>query len=249
MPNNTSYRRFQAYNVGLPKTGTASIAALFGQYRSAHEFMFLETVAKIASWKDGLVSTESFKISILERDRSGCLEMDSASFNHHYLQILAIAFPEAKFIFTIRDCYSWLNSVLNMSLRYAANVPDWMLPYSKFLIGYEIDRSTFGDQSATQQNPPEIVDSLLRYWQTSNQRVLDLLPSERSLIVRTDRISDSLDLIADFIGIPPDSLVVSGRHMNRSPENLPLLQFLDPGWLEERCHLHCGSLMKQVFSD
>ena len=249
MLSDTSPRRFQAYNVGLPKTGTASIAALFGRYRSAHEFMFLETVAQISSWLDGLVSTESFKARILERDRCGGLEMDSASFNHHYLQILSGSFPEAKFIFTIRDCYSWLNSVLNMSLRYAANVPDWMLPYSKFLIGYQLDRSTFGDLPGTRQKPTGIVESLLRYWQTSNQRVLELLPGDRCLIVRTDRISDTLDTMADFIGIPTESLVVSDRHRNRAPENVQFLQFLDRVWLEEHCDLHCGPLMKQFFPE
>ncbi|NEQ07045.1 MAG: sulfotransferase [Moorea sp. SIO4E2] len=247
MPSNTSHRRFQAYNVGLAKTGTNSIATLFGRYRSAHEFMFRETVAQIASWQEGLVSQESFKAYILERDRRGFLEMDSASFNHHYLQILSSTFPEAKFIFTIRDCYSWLNSILNMSLRYATNIPDWMLRYSKFFIGYEIERATVGNIPATQQKLPEMVESLLLYWSTYNQRVLDFLPVERCLIVKTNQISDTLETIADFIGIPPESLVVSDGHMNRAPESLQWLQFLDQVWLEERSNFHCGTLMKQMF--
>lgn len=249
MPSDTSPRRFRAYNVGLAKTGTNSIAALFGQYRSAHEFMFPETVAQIARWQDGSLSEASFKAYVLERDRRGGLEMDSASFNHHYLQILADTFPEAQFIFTIRDCYSWLNSILNMSLRYATYIPDWMLRYSKFFIGYEIERSTVGDPKATQEKLPEIVESLLQYWQIHNRRVLDLLPSERSLIVRTDRISDTLEPMADLIGISPASLVRSDRHLNRAPETVEWLECLDPLWLKERSDFHCGILMRQLFPD
>src|SRR3989338_10209299 len=35
---NTVSRKFQAYVVGLPKTGTVSLAGIFGNYRSRHEF-------------------------------------------------------------------------------------------------------------------------------------------------------------------------------------------------------------------
>ena len=249
MSSNSCPRRFQAYNVGLAKTGTNSIASLFGGYRSGHEFMFQKTVEQIAAWQDGTLTADAFEAYILERDRLGCLEMDSASFNHHYLNILKTAFPQAKFIFTIRDCYSWLNSILNMSLRYAEHIPDWMLRYSKFFIGYEIERATVGSVPATQSKLPEIVESLLSYWKQHNRRVLNLLPPERSLIITTHKISDSLPKIANFIGIPPQSLEEQPHHVNLASEDAKWLQFLDREWLAELCSFYCGDLMKQFFPD
>ena len=63
-----SSRQFQCYCVGLAKTGTTSIAAIFGRYRSEHDFMFEETMAKIAAWREGQISPELFAEFILERD-------------------------------------------------------------------------------------------------------------------------------------------------------------------------------------
>ena len=40
----TIQRRYQAYKVGIAKTGATSIAGIFGKYRSEHEFMFQTTV-------------------------------------------------------------------------------------------------------------------------------------------------------------------------------------------------------------
>ena len=53
-------RRFRAYNVGIAKSGTTSIAGIFSQYRAAHEFMFPETTKAISDYKTGLISKEEF---------------------------------------------------------------------------------------------------------------------------------------------------------------------------------------------
>jgi hypothetical protein len=244
-----SPRKFRSYNVGIAKTGTNSIAALFGQYRAGHEFMFQETVEQIAAWREGLISLESFKAYVLDRDRQGNLEMDSATFNHHYLDILIQDFPEAKFIFTVRDCYSWLNSIVNMSIRSGNSIPDWMLRYGKFFIGYEVERNTISSSQATLDKLPSAINKLLEYWQKSNQRILDWLPPERSLIVPTHKISKSLEQIANFVGVPPQSLVEQAKHSNQATPGYDWLKYVDQDFLEERCSFYCGSLMERLFPD
>jgi Sulfotransferase domain len=247
-----SARQFHVYGVGLARTGTTSIAAIFGQYQSEHDFMFEETMSQIAGWQEGQVSHELFEKFILDRDRQGQLELDSACFNHHFLHILIEHFPEAKYIFTVRDCYSWLNSVLNMGLRYAEGIPDWMLMfrrYSKFYIGYEIERIVVSSRAAMLEEMPKVVDGLLAYWQQHNQHILELLPPARSLIVPTHKISQSLEQIANFVGIEPQALIETARHSNQAPPGYDWLQYLDRDWLEQRCDFYCGSLMEQLFPD
>ncbi|GET35394.1 sulfotransferase [Microseira wollei] len=244
-----SSRRFRAYCVGIAKTGTNSMADLFGRYRSGHEFMFQETVAQIAAWQEGMISPESFKAYILYRDRQGDLEMDSATFNHNYLHILIQEFSEAKFIFTVRDCYSWLNSLLNMSWRSGNSIPDWMFKYGKFFIGYEVNRSAVSSVEAMLEELPNALEGLLSYWQKSNQRILDLLPPERSLIVPTHKLSQSLEQIANLVGVTPESLVEEAKHSNQAPPGYDWLKYIDQDLLEERCSFYCGSLMERLFPD
>ena len=94
-------RRFQAYCVGLPKSGTSSIAGIFSGYVSCHEFMVRETVEHLIRFNRGELSDRQMRSFVRRRDTLGLLEMDSASFNGAYLDFLRDEFPSAKFIFTI----------------------------------------------------------------------------------------------------------------------------------------------------
>ncbi|MCP4691825.1 MAG: helix-turn-helix transcriptional regulator, partial [Desulfobacterales bacterium] len=49
-------RRFHALGLGLPKTGTTSLAGIFGGYRSAHEFQQWETHQAVIAYKNGRAS-------------------------------------------------------------------------------------------------------------------------------------------------------------------------------------------------
>jgi len=43
-------KRFRIFTLGLPKTGTTSLATIFENYRSGHEFMFGLTSQAILNW-------------------------------------------------------------------------------------------------------------------------------------------------------------------------------------------------------
>src|ERR1043166_5506594 len=98
-------RRFHAYNVGLPKTGTTSVAGIFSNYRTWHEFLFLETGRAVADWVTGVISDEQLKVFLQERDAIGGLEMDSSSYNHNYAHFLAEIFPQARLRLPLPACY------------------------------------------------------------------------------------------------------------------------------------------------
>jgi hypothetical protein len=227
-PSHGLHRRFHAYNVGLPRTGTSSLATLFGRYRSATEFNEQETVEHIVAWQGGALSDEAFRDYVLRRDGEGQLEMDSASFNHFYLDILIDAFPEAKFVFTIRDCYSWINSFLSLLLRWrqrflhqGLEMPEWMTDYGHLLFG-EFSWSGFASSEAVKASVPDLVEPFIRCWSTYNLQVLERLPPERSLIIRTHDLSHRLDELAAFIGVPRASLTCAD-HVGINPDPIDWL--------------------------
>ena len=230
-------RRFHAYNVGLPRTGTSSVATLFGQFRSATEFQEQKTVEHIVAWQDGSLSEAEFHAYILDRDREGQLEMDSASFNHFYLDFLIDRFPEAKFVFTIRECYPWLNSFLSLMLRWrkrysdqGLEMPPWMAAYGRLLFGtFSWDAFTSAD--TLKASIPDLVEPFVQCWSTYNRLILERLPPERSLIIPTEDLSHRQDDLAAFIGVPRSSLS-SADHVGRTAEPVDWLQSVSPAVFE-----------------
>ncbi len=222
-------RRFHAYNVGLPRSGCSSIMGLFSNYRSYAEYKERESVELITAWKDGWISEETLRRYIHYRHKIGNLEMDTASFNHFYLHILIEEFPQAKFIFTVRDCYTWVNSFLKMISRWkkhfldiGQNMPDWMLNYGRILFG-TYDWNWFNSYENLQKNLDPLVEMFIKSWAHYNIKTLNLLPKERSILIRTSEISYSQVKLADFIGIPADS-ITEYHHINSAPDKIDLLE-------------------------
>ncbi len=154
---------FKAYNVGIGKTGTLSLAAVFGNYRSRHQFLMTETFEQIGKLEKDEITKKEFRDFIVARDRAGCLEMDSSGHHYFYLDILAGEFPEAKFIFIIRDCYSWFDSVINML----------HLPKGGFGSpgSFDFDRlkPICEDKERLLRELPDRIDGPLEYWVSANK--------------------------------------------------------------------------------
>ena len=244
-------RQFQAYNVGLPKTGTSSIWALFGHYRSGNEFMERETVMQIVSWHDGTLSDTAFRAYLLQRDQEGGLEMDAASFNHLYLDLLVEMFPQAKFICTIREPYTWMNSYCKMLLRYrrlfaTQNVapPQWMTDYGRILFG-TFTWDAFTSLDALQSQLATLADGFVRHWGEAHRRIFALLPRDRSLVLRTHELSAQLDALAQFVGVPRQTLTAM-HHRNANPDQSNVLQELDLAFFQERCVLYASDVLQQA---
>ena len=62
------------------------------------------------------------------RDHALALEVDSSALNFDLLDLLLSEFPDARYLLTIRDCYSWCNSVFNHTLRNRGNLDALWLP-------------------------------------------------------------------------------------------------------------------------
>jgi hypothetical protein len=236
-------RKFRGYCVGSVKSGTTSVATLFRNYRSAHEFNWREATRVIADHKTGVISEQALIDFLHQRDAAN-LDMDSASFNFNYAPQLAREFPDARFLVTIRDCYSWLDSLLNMLLR--IEVKGWMLDYLGRTFGIHLRPETLSPD-ALPAALPSLLDGLLKYWSTAHG-VLDRLPPSRSLVIETGKLSDSLEEIARFFSIPVDTLAPrQDAHSHRGLGKADLLGRCRRGLLEEKVEEHCGVLMRRHF--
>src|SRR5579872_1480275 len=240
-------RSFRAYNVGLAKTGTRSMAGIFGRYRSLHELLFPETVQAVADRRSGALSEQQFRAFIRWRDGLTQLDMDSSSFNCYYVDVLAEEFPDARFVFVVRDCFSWLDSFMNMVLHIGGAMDSWMVSYIGWFLGPGYLPDLADHEEELGRRLPDMIDHGLRYWAEHNRFVLQHLPAGRSLILRTDDFSRSIPEVARLVGVPPETLTPNLSHLNQADGKYHCLQMVDRSVVRETYERYCVELMRELF--
>lgn len=230
MPASLPARRFHLIGVGLPKTGTTSLAHLFQPFRWGDEFLFAETVERLIAWRAGRLDRDGMRRWLALRAETGALELDSASFNHYFLDILVELHPTARFVYTRRDAVSWADSFLNMVLRHGTNHrgrrwPEWQVELGR-LMAPSFDPGLFASPARLRLALRPLAGELLEFYARETARIEAALPPKRSLVIPTDGLSRSLDTLAAFAGLSRSALNEAGSHANRGPGKIPLVAAL-----------------------
>lgn len=216
-PSDPPPRRFHLIGVGLAKTGTTTLAALFRPYRWGYEFLFAETVERIVAWRAGTLAEGDLRAWLGARGEAGGLEMDAASFNHFFVEVLPELYPEARFLYTWRDPVPWADSFLNMLLRNGVRLsgrpwPEWQCSLGRLMApGFSPD--AFSSPDALAEATPTLGPELLRFWRDETRRVEAALPKERTLRLATDTLSVNLGTLETFVGLPPGALVAAHENV------------------------------------
>jgi len=223
-------RRFHLIGVGLPKTGTTSLAHVFQPFRWGDEFLFAESIERLIAWRDGGLDRNVMRRWLASRAEAGALEMDSASFNHYFLDILVELHPTARFVYTSRDAVSWADSLLNMGLRYGTHYrdrpwPEWQLALGR-LMAPSFDPEHFFSPAHLYLALHPLAEELLGFYARETARIEAALPPERSLVIPTEDLSTSLGTLAEFAGLPGSALNEAGSHANRGHGKIPLVAAL-----------------------
>jgi hypothetical protein len=86
---------------------------------------------------------------------------------------------------------------------------------------------------------------LLRHWVTTYEQVLEEVPPDRLLVVRTDELDGSLDALASFCGVDPAALVQSRAKVRKARTNV--LGQVSRAYVVERADAICGGLMDRYW--
>ena len=227
VPASLPARRFHLIGVGLPKTGTTSLAYLFQPFRWGDEFLFAESVLRLIDWKAGRLGHEGMRCWLASRAEAGALELDSASFNHYFMDILVKLHPAARFVYTRRDAVSWADSFLNHALRHGINLRGhrwsvWQVALGR-LMAPSFDPGQFASLEHLRLALRPLAEELLEFYARETARIEAALPPERSLVIPTDGLSTHLDTLAAFAGLPRSALNTAGSHANRGHGKIPLV--------------------------
>ncbi|SLN54982.1 sulfotransferase [Ruegeria meonggei] len=218
-------RRFQLINLSLQKTGTKSVAGIFGNYRAAHEFQHEAATEALSAYKSGELNENEVRAYLATRDAVGQLEVDSASFNAWFAEQYVDLFPGARFLIVLRHPIEWLDSVLTHIQRDVFHTAQTDQPYpDRFKRQAELVVSSFSpevflDEEQLIKALPEISKGLLVHWQERNTHLIDTVPVDRRLVLRTDRLSSSLPQLAQFVGVSAKNLIADQSHLHRKPDH------------------------------
>lgn len=239
-------RRFLAFGLGTPRSGTTSLAAIFeGRYRAEREPDYARSINLLRAVREDQVRGEALCAELLGRDRRLHLELEASCFLSELTVPLQEAFPAARFILTLRDCYSWLDSILNLAIAIRISGKDrgqW------FATLFRPERHRYQTADAPlQQLGLYPLDAYLSHWSRVNTHVLSTVDDERLLVVRTPELETALHQLARHLRIPAHTLSRSAAHRNRMQFKHGVLQQLDPSYLRDQCEHYCRPLMDRFF--
>lgn len=250
-PKIPGYRRFnprrcQVFAVGSAKTGTHSLAAMFdANFRTRHEAEVNRQIALYARKDEGRCDDGEIEQWFIERSRRLWLECDVSHLHGYFASHIARALPDAKFILTLREPYSWLDSAFNQTLGRPLN-HHWSAMRQQ--VYGRLPEIYPEQESVLQQHGLYPIAALLNRWAERIEQITQSIPAERLLIVKTRELKQSTDRIADFCGIPCRLLSAEQGHQFRAAKKIGLLDGIDRDYIDGLIQQRCGVILAKYFS-
>jgi hypothetical protein len=241
-------RRSHVFCLGTAKSGTHSICSMFSRnVRAKHEPQAEALIDRFFDWREGRIGAPEMASWLHARDREMALEVDSSWLNIVVLDFLVREFPEARFILTLRDCYSWLNSEFNRVLRFTS-VSAQRVKLRKFL--YDPENLPHAPQEQIlKEKGIYPVDAYLARWAAHNEEFLAKVPVSRQIMIRTGEIGRCAQAVADFAGLPRYAVRLHRTHEFKNPVKQEIIRELDRNFLEQKIEKHCRPLMTRFFPE
>lgn len=234
-------RGLKLFGVGNEKTGTHSLAGVFGRYRTEHEPEVPELRELVCRHRRGETRPGELERYFRAKERRLRLEVDSSFLNGEVIDALVPCYPNARYVLTVRDPRSWLDSMINQSLRYRSE--PW-LELRALRVGSGLPHPA--EERPLADRGLYSLDGYLSEWARHNRRVLEHVPASQLLVLRTQDITDRVEDLAEFAGVPVATLDVERSHEFRGPVKYHVLEELDQDYLDAKIREHCGELAEQL---
>jgi hypothetical protein len=241
-------RGIHLYGVGLPKSGTASIAELFSEYRSSHEPKNRAFLKDRNLYLKRQLSEAQMRRLLRDRDRQLALEVESSHFYVYVVDLLVTMHPAAKFVLTIREPISWLRSFINDTHSFDSRDPS-----SVWNVYRDLRMRTAVPHPAEEKILAEAglyaLEGYFSYWRTHIERVTKAVPCKQLFVVRTSELSNKLQELADFADVPLSSLHVEKAYSHKGARRLTFVDGLDQVYLARKCLELCSEPLERWLPD
>jgi len=242
-----SKRRLHAYCVGQAKSGTASLwGACRTQFKAAHEPERSEVLAKALQIADGSISDDEVVDWLKKRDERLQLDVDISWCNYFLLDHLVDTFPSASYIVLIRDCYTWMESVIGHMLT--REIPSDAREFMEFWFRTAEHPHGEGEEQLHEAG----LFSLAAYLTTWRDHIVKCearIPVDCRLIVRTHEFTAGLPAIAAFLGVAAEELDCDQCQLNQGTWEGRIADYVDTDLVESVVNRTCRHTMSQHFPE
>lgn len=200
--------------VGLPRSGTSFLASVVKSPRvGVHEFDARRHAIVVAAALRGEASSQAKRGYLVHRLRhSASVDADVSHLNAALAQEWHSLEPEARFVMSVRDPLSWVDSYARHIARIDVLAWHWRLWADAAFRPDKWPHSS-GDELLRKRGLPSL-DGFMAYWAQHVRSVLSAVPSSSLLIIPTEQLSKSLSALSGFLSWPEDSLTASGARFN-----------------------------------
>lgn len=238
--------RTRLYGIGAGKTGTHALASMLSGFAAAHEAEAEAAIGAVLDYQSMRSGWRALRDFAVDRDRRLRLTVDVSNLNIFFVDLLVALSDTAKFVLTIRDPYSWVDSMINHYLLHPPTARWRALADLRF----GKDRLAHPkEEQALKELGLYSLEGYLCYWRDHIRKALATVPAERLLVIRTERIASEADRVAKFAGI-------SGIHVDRAaiceyrnPQPRHVLRRIPREHLESQVRCHCEPLLSRLFPD
>jgi hypothetical protein len=156
------------------------------------------------------------------------------------------AFPDAKFILTVRAPRAWLRSITDRCIN---NPRDKLAPHFTKLRDFcfgEPPTEYPEEESALAVHPDlHSLEGYLKYWGWHNRKVLNDVPPDRLLILRTTALNESIPKLASFFEVE-ETAFSPPRQRNKSASRQHLLAEVDEEYIQHLISEQCEETMQRI---
>lgn len=183
---------------------------------------------------------------LTDKDRRLELQVDASQLNGFVVEALVQRYPHGRFVLTVREPRAWLDSFYDHHLSQGQVKGGW-----KRLIEHRWSQyPAHGpeDRLLEDYGFPSVAGRL-QDWATRIDSVTSAVPPDRLLIVRTDLLTSSINVLADFSGVPESMLDPEGAHSFAAQERHGLLDKIAPEYVSAQIERFCQPQLTQLFGD
>jgi hypothetical protein len=209
-------------------------------YRAAHEPNVADLTATVEKVILGELRPPEIKDWLYKRDKELNLEVEASHPLGYLAPWLPEVFPEAKFVITIRDPLPWLTSRLNFHYY---KTPEVWQRYRDFIwgrhhLGYQPEEAVleeFGLYS---------LDAYLIQYSEQYKILFNSLPRERTLVIKTEILNSSIEKLALFLELEPNT--INQKHENIVRVDTNVIDSLPPTFVAKRIQKNCGWIQEHL---
>lgn len=217
----------------MAKAGTHSVVEMVATgCRAAHEPDSEELLPLLSAARANELRVGSLRKFFTARERRLKLDFEASHLLGSFIDHLVAAFPNACFMLLVRDPRSWIDSLINdqLNLRTWDGYERWRFVYDEYLNATK--RAFHREEQVLREMDLYPLANYVRFWHDETNRIVQAVPSERLLVLQTERLADSAGQIANFIRVSPQSVDAEKSHTYQAPRKHHVLDTMNPDYVD-----------------